>query len=231
MPEQPSPEVPDPKEPSPATLVAWEAKAYRLEAENATPDSPEYHNATSNYQRAFGELYHLTYDQLYAGLASRSGADPEVIADLLQSTYERAHKGLPRFRGVSDDGELVQVTTWLHRIAYNRLATYFEKKSRQIPLDERLFIQEEYENLALEPAGNSPEELAEAEELRAQVEKALETLSPKVRAVIRLRHLSDQKLTTVAQMLGLGESAAKVRDMRGRNTLREYFKDAKTDKP
>src|SRR5918996_5492802 len=53
------------------------------------------------------------YDRGLRALAYRLLGDRDRMDDVLQETYVRAYRGLPRFRGRARLG------TWLYRIAYN----------------------------------------------------------------------------------------------------------------
>lgn len=158
---------------------------------------------------AFEQLVRQTYADTYT-LAFRLVGDEEDARDVVQETYLRAHKGLKRFRGDA------QFSTWLHRITANCANTFLGRRGRNShdPLPDDPAIPDEH------PQGD-PELRAGNEDLRAQLTEALQALPPKLRAVVVLRDIYDLSHDTIAEQLGITESAAKVRLHRARKRLRE----------
>lgn len=158
---------------------------------------------------AFEQLVRLTYTDTYT-LAYRLVGDEEDARDVVQETYLRAHKGLKRFRGDA------QFSTWLHRITANCANTYLGRRGRhihdQLPDDPVI--------ADLNPQ-RDPEQRVGLGDLRDQLSAALLELPPKLRAVVVLRDIYDLPHETIADQLGITESAAKVRLHRARKRLRE----------
>ncbi len=158
---------------------------------------------------AFEQLVRLTYTETYT-LAYRLVGDEEDARDVVQETYLRAHKGLKRFRGDA------QFSTWLHRITANCANTYLGRRGRhshdQLPDDPVI--------ADLNPQ-RDPEQRVGLGDLRDQLSAALLELPPKLRAVVVLRDIYDLPHETIADQLGITESAAKVRLHRARKRLRE----------
>lgn len=158
---------------------------------------------------AFEQLVRLTYADTYT-LAFRLVGDEEDARDVVQETYLRAHKGLKRFRGDA------QFSTWLHRITANCANTYLGRRGRH-----------DHEPLPDDPAiadphpQRDPEQRAGIGDLRAQLTEALLALPPKLRVVVVLRDIYDLPHESIADQLGITESAAKVRLHRARKRLRE----------
>lgn len=158
---------------------------------------------------AFEQLVRLTYTETYT-LAYRLVGDEEDARDVVQETYLRAHKGLKRFRGDA------QFSTWLHRITANCANTYLGRRGRHshdlLPDDPVI--------ADLNPQ-RDPEQRVGLGDLRDQLSAALLELPPKLRAVVVLRDIYDLPHETIADQLGITESAAKVRLHRARKRLRE----------
>jgi len=158
---------------------------------------------------AFEQLVRLTYTDTYT-LAYRLVGDEEDARDVVQETYLRAHKGLKRFRGDA------QFSTWLHRITANCANTYLGRRGRHthdlLPDDPVI--------ADLNPQ-RDPEQRVGLGDLRDQLSAALLELPPKLRAVVVLRDIYDLPHETIADQLGITESAAKVRLHRARKRLRE----------
>ena len=158
---------------------------------------------------AFDELVKATYADTYT-LAYRLTGDEEDARDVVQEAYLRAFRGLKKFRGDA------QFSTWMYRITANCASTALGRRRRErhdqladdAPLpDERPYL--------------DPQARADASSLRDRVSEALESLPPKLRAVVVLRDIYDLPHDAIAAELGISESAAKVRLHRARRKLRE----------
>lgn len=158
---------------------------------------------------AFEQLVRHTYADTYT-LAFRLVGDEEDARDVVQETYLRAHKGLKRFRGDA------QFSTWLHRITANCANTYLGRRGRHDhdPLPDDPAIADSHPQ-------RDPEQRAGLGDLRDQLTEALMALPPKLRAVVVLRDIYDLPHESIADQLGITESAAKVRLHRARKRLRE----------
>jgi RNA polymerase sigma-70 factor (ECF subfamily) len=165
--------------------------------------------AKSGEHVAFEELVRLTYADTYT-LAYRLVGDEEDARDVVQETYLRAHKGMKRFRGDA------QFSTWLHRITANCANTYLGRRGRHEHdvLPEDPVIADSHPQV-------DPEARAGIGDLREQLTEALLALPPKLRSVVVLRDIYDLPHETIAEQLGITESAAKVRLHRARKRLRE----------
>jgi RNA polymerase sigma-70 factor (ECF subfamily) len=73
--------------------------------------------------------------------------------------------------------------------------------------------------------GSSPSQGAQREELRHRVRQALDRLGERDREVLVLRHLEQMSTREIAAVLGLSESAVKVRHLRALQRLRELLRD------
>lgn len=160
---------------------------------------------------AFDELVRRTYGDVFK-LAVRLTGNETDANDVVQDTYVRAFRGLRRFRGDA------QFSTWLYRIASNCASTFTARRSRL-----RHDSLTEAEEVAETDPDQDPTLQAEASTLRVALERALEQLPHRLRAVMELRHLEDLSHREIAERLGISESATKVRLHRARNTLRRLL--------
>jgi DNA-directed RNA polymerase specialized sigma24 family protein len=90
--------------------------------------------------RRFAELYALHFDRVYAYIARRVPARPDV-QDLTSEVFQQALAHLPRFewRGVP-------FAAWLYRIAANAVADHYQRAVvyravRELPADQRRVIE------------------------------------------------------------------------------------------
>jgi len=165
--------------------------------------------AQAGERGAFDELVRRTHADTYT-LAYRLCGNEEDARDVVQDAYLRAFKGLKRFRGDA------QFTTWMYRITANCANTLMGKRHRHRH-DE---LPETVEDTDHE---RDPAARADALALRQDLEDALATLSPKLRAVVLLRDVYELPHEDIAAELGISETAAKVRLHRARRQLKEQL--------
>ncbi|HOK46999.1 MAG TPA: sigma-70 family RNA polymerase sigma factor [Bryobacteraceae bacterium] len=172
---------------------------------------------------AFTELVNR-YEGGIFRLARHITQNPEDAEDVLQETFLKAYEHLEDFQGNS------KFYTWLVRIAVNQSLMKLRKRKSDasVSLDEPFDTGEE--NLAREIAvwDPNPELLYSREEIRAILEKAVESLPPAFRAVFALRDIEELSTEETAAVLNLSVPAVKSRLLRARLRLREkltrYFK-------
>ncbi len=172
---------------------------------------------------AFTELVNR-YESNIFRLARHITQNPEDAEDVLQETFLKAYEHLKDFQGNS------KFYTWLVRIAVNQSLMKLRKRKTDasVSLDEPYDTGEE--NLTREIAvwDPNPESTYSREEIRAILEKAVESLPPAFRAVFVLRDVEDLSTEETATALNLSIPAVKSRLLRARLRLREkltrYFK-------
>jgi RNA polymerase sigma-70 factor, ECF subfamily len=163
--------------------------------------------AKAGDKAAFTELVRVTYAESYT-LAFRLTGNAEDAQDVVQEAYERAYKGLKRYRGDA------KFTTWMYRITANCAKNQLVKGSRN-----RHETMEEVTEVSDDRPG--PEaRLGTADDRRA-LNAALQSLPADMRAVVVLRDVYDLPHEAIAAELGISEGAAKVRLHRARRKLRE----------
>jgi RNA polymerase sigma-70 factor, ECF subfamily len=155
---------------------------------------------------AFAEIFRRHRDRLWA-VALRTLADPEEAADALQDALISAFRNAGQFRGES------AVTTWLHRVVVNacldRVRRRQVRAAEPLPEDDR----------AGELAAARPPDPAEAQELRIDIMKALDTLNADQRAAIVLVDMEGYSVEEAAQILDCATGTIKSRCARGRAKL------------
>lgn len=172
---------------------------------------------------AFSELVTRYEGNIYR-LARHITQNPEDAEDVLQETFLKAYEHLGDFQGNS------KFYTWLVRIAVNQSLMKLRKRKTDasVSLDDPFDTGEE--NLTREIAvwEPNPEQTYSREEIRAILEKAVESLPVTFRAVFALRDIEELSTEETAAMLNLSIPAVKSRLLRARLRLREkltrYFK-------
>ena len=156
------------------------------------------------------------------GLGGDAGAHSALLRSLvplLRSFYRR------RMRGAEEDVEdLVQetliaiharrasydrdrpFTAWFYAIARHQMIDYFRRRKVHVPLEdvEAILVTEGFED---------------AVSARMDVDRLLDTLSPKQARAIRDTHVDGKSIAEAAEAAGIGESDVKVSVHRGLKSL------------
>lgn len=159
-------------------------------------------------REAFDELVRVTYADTYT-LALRLTGNEEDAGDVVQEAYLRAFRGLRRFRGDA------RFSTWMYRITANCASTTLKRRRRHRHEE----LPEPCE-LVDDRNDEDPQLRADASDLRDRLLVALDTLPPKLRAVVVLRDVYGLSHDAIATELGISTTAAKVRLHRARHRLR-----------
>lgn len=141
-----------------------------------------------------------------------SAADAE---DVVQSTFVKAITRGSQLRDSSRE------RPWMLQIAYREALTVIRRR-RDVPVDPN-----ELPEQVSTRAG--PETTMEAAEVAGQVTAALGRLAHEERAAVVLRDIEGLSMAEVAEVLGVGLSAAKMRVHRGRGSLRLLLREVATD--
>jgi RNA polymerase sigma-70 factor (ECF subfamily) len=143
---------------------------------------------------------------------------PDDAEDLAQEVFVKAYFGLDRFEGRSE------FRTWIQRIKVNHCLNHLRRKRDKVFLDvqdEALGAEEE---LRVDPVADRRLERREDREL---VREVIDGLPDTLRLPLLLRDLDELSYQEVADSLGIGLSAAKMRIKRGREEFRRRFERAK----
>lgn len=131
----------------------------------------------------------------------------QVSEDLTSATFQKAWTSRKSFKGGS-------IRAWLYRIARNTLFDYW-RKTQEIP----------YENTPELGADDLsiPELLDRSAELD-RLRKAVERLSPEMKAIVKLRFIEGMSSREVAEKLNKTDSNVRVIQYRALKHLRDYLK-------
>ena len=165
---------------------------------------------------AFDELVRQQAPQLYRLLVRMIG-DASAAEDVAQECFIRAWRALPSFRGEA------RFSTWLYRIAVNEANRFLARESRRelLPFDDVM--------LEVPDLGAGTEEIAEAGELRAQLEGLLAELPAHYRAAVVLRDVEGFSNEEAAEVLELDLRNFKSRLHRGRMAIRRRLEELVVD--
>jgi RNA polymerase sigma-70 factor (ECF subfamily) len=177
-----------------------------------------YERIKAGDMTACDECVEMHRDGLYR-LAYRMMKNHEEAEDIVQESFLNAFKGIDKFDGRARLG------TWLYRITYNTALMHLRKNRPQtVPVDEFIAI-----------AGTRPVTpqildlccLPESDYLRSEalseIKEAVGVLSESLHSVFWAREVEGLSTRETAELLGIGESAVKVRLHRARNALRDHL--------
>ncbi|MDX9757994.1 MAG: sigma-70 family RNA polymerase sigma factor [Bacteroidota bacterium] len=137
---------------------------------------------------AFNQLVR-TYQDLVYRTVLRLVRDPDDAWDIAQDVFVRAFEKVGDFRGES------QVSTWLYRIAVN-LSLNHLRRSRL-----RTYLRLDEAQHALPSDTRPPSEELERSEMQQLIDRAIETLPPKQKAVFTLRYHEELPYEQIAAVL------------------------------
>lgn len=143
------------------------------------------------------------------GFVGRLVRDPDMAADIVQTTFLRAYQRLGQFGGQSS------FSTWLFQIALNetRSRQRNERLRRQVPLEAA-----EEKDVAV---------VADTDSVwRRAIEGLVDRLPLRQRSVLVLRVFKDLPFKEIARIEGISENSAKVNYHHAVTRLRAWLKES-----
>ncbi|MCF7801355.1 MAG: RNA polymerase sigma factor [Candidatus Marinimicrobia bacterium] len=135
--------------------------------------------------------------------------DQADAQDILQDTFVRVWEKIRSFKGNAS------LKTWVFRIAMNLSYTHLKRRRRWVAL----------ESLTHRTMDPGPAEETELKFRKDRLADALDTLTPRQRAVVVARIYQDLPFQEVARAVGCSVNAAKVHFHDGKKRLETYFKE------
>jgi RNA polymerase sigma-70 factor (ECF subfamily) len=166
---------------------------------------------------AFGKLVDAYQNRVF-GFVKRMVPNPEEAADITQDVFIRAFQSFTRFDGRSS------VRTWLFRIAYN-LCVDRARKIDRTPVEVGMQISPDTEDtIDVADSRWQPEQIMMDEELADAVERAILSMSDKLRTVLLLHDKEDMAYEEIAQTVGVPVGTVKSRLFLARAHLQQALK-------
>jgi RNA polymerase sigma-70 factor (ECF subfamily) len=137
--------------------------------------------------RGFAQVY-STYGSFVWRVVQRLGVPPADVEDVCQEVFLVTHQRLPSFEGRSS------VRTWIYGIAV-RCASEHRRRpyvKREIPV-------EHFDDVRRDDLANTP---GDERELRARLDRLLDQLDAKKRAVFVLYELEELPMPEIANIVG-----------------------------
>lgn len=198
------------KEPDEAPRPLTEESARRVEAELVR----DFDRLVTRYEK---QLFNVIFQWI---------GDHEEAADLTQETFLSAYRARDQFRGDA------QVYTWLYRIAHNHCKNRFKQRDRLrqhegpsldagVDMEGAGGDETVSETRDVADWSGSPALLLEQKELRAQIDRAVNSLSSEYRVVLVLREIEGLSYNEIVDVTGLTLEAVKTRLNRARSMVRQ----------
>jgi RNA polymerase sigma-70 factor, ECF subfamily len=167
-----------------------------------------------NIEQTFEGLVQRHKNRIFSYICRLTNDHPDA-EDLTQEVFIRAFQSMHAFRRDA------AVDTWLYRIATNLVIDRFRRERRapvMVPVagDSEEGIGE----LPSSDRGADPQATAQLTELQGQVQKAVYSLPPKLRAVVVLHDMEGLSYEEVAQTVGCPVGTVKSRLFNARLLLR-----------
>lgn len=157
---------------------------------------------------AFRALYEKYKDKVFAS-AYRILGEHHAAADLAQEIFLKLHGELDSFKFES------KFSTWLFRVAVNHAINKANEGVRHARIHEKIQRQ----------GRGDPGGTREGRPIDEQVHRAIQGLSPKLRAIVSLRYLDGLSYQEIAEVLEISMGTVKSRLFLAHETLRPMLKD------
>jgi RNA polymerase sigma-70 factor, ECF subfamily len=153
--------------------------------------------------RAFATLYERHKGPLFRYF-SRLARPPAVVEELFQDVWTNVICSRERYE------IRAKFSTWLYRLAHNRLVDHYRRVSAGVPLADNDAADSILDQVA-EDAIREPDSELERRRLGKRLMQALDTLPDAQREVFLLREESGLSLEEIAAVIGIDLEAAKSR--------------------
>jgi RNA polymerase sigma-70 factor (ECF subfamily) len=167
----------------------------------------------------FRELYELYKDRVY-NVCYRITGNPSDALDAAQETFGILFRKLREFRFES------KFSSWVYRIAVNA-SIDLKRRSRSRKLASLDALQESAEGEGrFDPTDERlemPMHAASRHELEREVQRAIASLSPKLRTITVLRYIENQSYEQIAETLQISLGTVKSRLARAHDVLDQHL--------
>jgi len=149
-------------------------------------------------------------------LAVRLTGKIEDAQDVAQEVFLKLHRELDKFQ------DRREIAPWLYRVTVNAC---FDERRRKKRAPEAAMLESGWQSS--EP---TPEQSAMVRQDHEMLQRGMETLSKRERAVIALREMEGLSTADVAAILGSSESTVRVQIANARLKLRKFLEAARGKK-
>jgi RNA polymerase sigma-70 factor (ECF subfamily) len=182
-------------------------------------------SAQAGDSSAFDELVRRYADKVHR-LTSKVLRHEEDAEDAMQEAFLSAYRNLKRFEGKS------AFSTWLYRIAMNAALMRLRKRRHPtVSLEQPTDREESQVTLQIADWARTPVDEVLNDELRAVLERAVDTLPEELAHVFLLREVEGVSNAEAAEILELSVPAVKSRLHRARIQLRDRLNRYFAERP
>ena len=157
--------------------------------------------AKEGNESAFRELYENHYERVYR-LAYRYSKSQQDAEDIMQDTFIKAFKGIKKF----DFDISTNFSAWIYQICVN-CSFDFHRKRKKRKVNQTASLSDVH--WEPEAQNSSPEKMAITNQAIAQINNALDVLSPNQRIIFELRHRQHKALKDISDRLQCSPSTVK----------------------
>jgi RNA polymerase sigma-70 factor (ECF subfamily) len=167
--------------------------------------------------RSAFDLLVVKYQHRLLKLIMRYVRDPSEAMDVAQEAFLKAYRAAPSFRGDS------AFSTWLYRIAINTAKNHLVAAGRR-PTHYNLDTQnpEQVEMLTELREMDTPEGIAQSDEIQEAVNKAINGLPEELRTAILLREIEGMSYEEIAQTMECPVGTVRSRIFRAREAIDKH---------
>jgi len=174
-------------------------------------------------KRAF-DLLMSRYQHKLMSLVSRYISDYQEAQDVVQETFIKAYKALPKFRGDS------AFYTWLYRIGVNTAKNHLAAKGRRpsasdVQVEDAEVYDEGYRLRNID----TPESQILTSELEKAIYEALNSLSDELRTAFSLREFDGLSYDEIAEIMECPVGTVRSRIFRARDGIDQQIKPLMED--
>jgi RNA polymerase sigma factor (sigma-70 family) len=193
--------------------------AERRRLESKHEDTSLIQLALKGDQSAFARLREKYHDAIY-NLIYRMIREKEEVEDLTQEAFIKA------FASLSSFNDEFAFSTWLYKIATNNCIDHIRRKKLQtFSIDKPLESKESDIVFELPDSTYEPDQDMIARQRKKLLDDAINSLPPKYRQVIMMRHQEELEYQEIAQILKLPLGTVKAHIFRAREMLYKYLRD------
>lgn len=166
----------------------------------------------SKYERALTEVASAYHEQMY-WMIRKLVLHHEDANDVLQNTYIRIFKGLPKFKHKSS------IKTWCYRIAYNESMRHLEQqKKKAVSLPDGQ-LPDYWSQLCADP-------YFDAQQADAHFQQLLGELTEEQRVVFSMKYYDELKFTEIAAVTAQNLNTVKTIYYSAKKVLTQQLKTA-----
>lgn len=175
--------------------------------------------ALNGEEKAYTDIVARFREQIFHFIF-RMVKDRAQAEDLTQETFIKA------FRALASFNSNYAFSTWLYKIAANNCIDYFRKKKlATTSIDTPIKAKNGELKRDFPNHEQGPESELISKEQTSQIHQAIESLPPKYKQAIVLRHRQDKSYEEIAEELAIPLGTVKVRIFRAREMLKARMKD------